>query len=589
MRKVKLSTASQPGSVLDIDRLVETRLLIQGGSGSGKSTLARRILEQTVGQLQQIVIDPEGEFSTLRKVGDYLLCAKDGDVPTDIKSASLLARRIRQTGVSAIIDIYELNALHRQAFTKAFLEGLIAAPKKYWRESLLFIDETHKFAPKSRSSICTEAVQDVADRGRKRKLCLICATHRQSKLHNDVIAELHNRMVGQTGLKNDLRSLADEMGLSYTEGRKALVDLSPGQFWSFGPAIAPEYTLFRASKTKTQAATADTQTVKASASLSKVIESLADLPMQAAKAAQTLADMKGEVVALKKQLRVADKPQSVNAIVPADVRKYDATVSRLRGAMETLMQFIIEINAKDFTAKIGDVDPDDIEKAIKSAMDQATKLIEAKLNDRNKAISAIQTEGRRIVNRIQRLVEKDDVKIAVSVTHNEPFTVTPAPPRIARGNGADTSAGLAKGERIVLIAIAQHDSGVDREQVTILTGYKTSTRNAYIQRLQVAGLIDIGPPIVATQDGIDVLPADFEPLPTGDDLRDYWLNKLPQGERAVLVPVIDVYPAGISRDQLSVETGYKTSTRNAYIQRLQTRKLVTVRGSEITAHDQLFK
>lgn len=53
------------GSPIDLPRLLETRLLIQANSGGGKSWALRRLLEQTTDQVQQIVIDPEGEFASL--------------------------------------------------------------------------------------------------------------------------------------------------------------------------------------------------------------------------------------------------------------------------------------------------------------------------------------------------------------------------------------------------------------------------------------------------------------------------------------------------------------------------------------------
>ncbi|MEP7005120.1 MAG: DUF87 domain-containing protein, partial [Sphingomonas bacterium] len=50
---------------VDLEELLATRLLVQGNSGSGKSHLLRRMLERSAGQVQQIVIDPEGDFVTL--------------------------------------------------------------------------------------------------------------------------------------------------------------------------------------------------------------------------------------------------------------------------------------------------------------------------------------------------------------------------------------------------------------------------------------------------------------------------------------------------------------------------------------------
>src|SRR6266576_5828106 len=86
---------------LDLPTLLDTRLLVQANSGGGKSWLLRRLLEQSQGKVQQIVIDLEGEFATLREKYDYILAAKGGDTPADPRSAALLARKILELNVSA--------------------------------------------------------------------------------------------------------------------------------------------------------------------------------------------------------------------------------------------------------------------------------------------------------------------------------------------------------------------------------------------------------------------------------------------------------------------------------------------------------
>ena len=50
---------------VDLEELLATRLLVQGNSGSGKSHLLRRLLEESAGMVQQVVVDPEGDFVSL--------------------------------------------------------------------------------------------------------------------------------------------------------------------------------------------------------------------------------------------------------------------------------------------------------------------------------------------------------------------------------------------------------------------------------------------------------------------------------------------------------------------------------------------
>ena len=55
------------GTYLDLPRLIDTRLLVQANSGGGKSWLLRRLLEQSHGKVQHIVLDLDGAFTILSK------------------------------------------------------------------------------------------------------------------------------------------------------------------------------------------------------------------------------------------------------------------------------------------------------------------------------------------------------------------------------------------------------------------------------------------------------------------------------------------------------------------------------------------
>src|SRR4051812_44435305 len=88
-------------SMLDLEELLATRLLVQGNSGSGKSHLLRRLLEQSAGWVQQVIIDPEGDFVTL--ADRYGHVAIEGER----SEAELLgiAARVRQHRVSCVLSL----------------------------------------------------------------------------------------------------------------------------------------------------------------------------------------------------------------------------------------------------------------------------------------------------------------------------------------------------------------------------------------------------------------------------------------------------------------------------------------------------
>lgn len=155
----------------------------------------------------------------------------------------------------------------------------------------------------------------------------------------------------------------------------------------------------------------------------------------------------------------------------------------------------------------------------------------------------------------------------------------------ANGNGA---AHLPPGEKAVLIAAAQFGT-VEREQLTVLTGYKRSSRDAYIQRLREKGLIVVnGGSVEPTDAGLAALPLDYEPLPSGHELQDFWRARLPEGERRVLDVLISAYPASVARPDIDAATGYQRSSRDAYLQRMKAKRLWESDGSGVRASEALF-
>src|SRR5581483_7523640 len=87
------------------------RMLREGGDRPGKrqSWLIRLLAEQLFGKVQVILIDPEGEFASLREKFDYVLVGKGGETPADPRSAALLAHKLLEVKASAVCDLYEMK------------------------------------------------------------------------------------------------------------------------------------------------------------------------------------------------------------------------------------------------------------------------------------------------------------------------------------------------------------------------------------------------------------------------------------------------------------------------------------------------
>lgn len=293
-------------ATIDLQKLIDTRLLVQANSGGGKSWLLRKILEESNGKVQQIVLDLEGEFSTLREKGDYLLVGNEGDIPTDIKSASLLVKKLLELNISAIIDLYELKHHERITYVKRFLDAMINAPKSLWHPCIIVVDESHIFAPEKGNSEALSSVIELCTRGRKRGYCAILATQRLSKLHKDAAAECNNKLIGRTGLDVDMKRAYDELGFNNKEQLLSLRNLEAGEFYSFGPAISQQVQKIKVGKVKTshpksgggELLVTPPPTSKIKSMLSKLVE----IPKEAQTELLELIDYKKEVTKLRTDL-----------------------------------------------------------------------------------------------------------------------------------------------------------------------------------------------------------------------------------------------------------------------------------------------
>jgi hypothetical protein len=233
--------ASGEAVTLDLEELLSTRLLVQGNSGSGKSHLLRRLLEQSARWVQQVVVDPEGDFVTLAdRHGHLVLDVAEHNEASLIRAAEL-ARRHR---VSVVLNLENVEVEEQLRCAAAFLSGLFEADRDCWTPAMVVVDEAQLFAPAAGGEVSDEArrlslgaMTNLMCRGRKRGLAGVIATQRLAKLAKNVAAEASNFMMGRTFLDIDMARAADLLGM---ERRQAEMfrDLPRGQFVALGPAVS---------------------------------------------------------------------------------------------------------------------------------------------------------------------------------------------------------------------------------------------------------------------------------------------------------------------------------------------------------------
>lgn len=534
---------------LDVATLIDTRLLINAASGGGKSYLLRRIIELLASRVQVIIIDPEGEFASLREKFDMLLVGKGGEIEPEIRTARALARKLAELRVSAIIDLYDIGDWStRAAYVAPFIDGLMTLPKALYHPMLVAIDEAHRFAPEgeagkagSPTSASRAAIRAMMSAGRKRAICGALATQRMSKMDKDSIADAKNLMIGGQTLDIDMRRSADILGMD-KDGRLSLRDMVPGEFWAFGPALPRGVNNFIVDPVITTHPKAGQRHLlevpPASKSIQAIVASLADLPQKSVEDATALEGAQAEIKRLRLENAEARKElggwmaeatrQPAEIRVPAiEAGALSALGELVKRAEWTAGQMVDgQRLAAEHIGRLADMasEYNAARDGIQRMLDQAQALLAAKpSNGKGIYPTAYGSRGRQ-----------------PSLGTLERPANFPAMP------DAPSGATLNKSARAVLTILAQRGLRTKR-QVAIQSGYAMNG-GAFISTLKA--LADLGYTYKHENGALEITnlgrkalgPVDA--LPIGQAIREYWLvhPSLTLVARACLRVLMDKHP-----------------------------------------------
>lgn len=569
---------------------LDSHLGVLGKTGSGKSFTVRALVERLLDDGRRVcILDYTGVWSGLRssangKKGAYpvvIFGGEHADVPLTEHAGPAIAKLVAGGNRPCIIDVDGMTVGAQQRFVTAFLEELYRLNSKPLH---LVLEEIDEFAPQT-GAPGTErmlgAVARIFQRGRRKGFRAIAITQRPANVHKRVLAQCNAMIALRLVAPQDRKAIADWIkGHGDDELGRQVIDSLPklgrGEGWVWAPEVdVLERVKFPPIKTfDSMRAPADGEVVEpaswAAVDLDAVKTELADAVAEAE--ANDPKKLKAQVADLSRRLADADKKRPGPA--PATpVREPDDQVLR--------------------------------RPAVKAAIAEA-----AAAGEQRGEVRAHKTLVQRMKAGIGRILSGAAVEAIDEIAGPTPAAPA-APPRTAaqaavvqtarvithsiwnaamNGLAGDQSGGLAAGEKKVLAAIAQYPNGIRREQLTVLTGYKKSSRDTYIQRLRAAAYILVeGDKVIAMPEGIAVLGDDYEPPLFGKALREQVMTRLAEGERKVLEAVIAGHPGAVDRAEIDAATGYKKSSRDTYIQRLRARELVEVlAGGAVKASDNLF-
>lgn len=582
----KLHISEELSLPLDI---ITMRTALYGDSGAGKTTFARLLAEKVDASHHRFcAIDLKNDWYGLKSSADgesaglpvVVFGGPRGDVKLfdDAAAAVSLAQTIASIDQSVIVDLDGMSRTRQEKFLAPFLDSLYESNR---RPLLLFCDEADRYAPQKPMSqeaiMSLSSSEDIARRGRKRGIGSFWLTQRTAVLNKNVSEFANLTAVFRTPGEKDLKELEDRVGrIADKETVKEVMRLAPGLadgqaiFLSAHPKLRPFMPhpvkpiqlpmpwTFDSSATPSVGQRKREPKVLAQADLAAIESRMAKQVEQAK--ANDPAQLKRRITELERQLAARPKEQ-----------------------VEKTVEKIVEVPV----LKNGQLDRTE---KIAGRLEQAFDKLTAQAD----ALKTESAELRRLIApaAAPRPAPTPITRIAVGprITATVPTRLMKQLPATGENGAAEVGRG---GLRRILIALAQRQ-GLTNRQIGVRAGLSSGsgTFATYMGKARSEGWItDEGDKRYVTEAGVAAL-GDYEPLPSGSALLNYWLaHQGNSGAARMLTALAQVYPDALTNEQIGEAAGisHVSGTFATYMGKLRTLELIQSAGRGLSkASDELF-
>ncbi len=602
MKDEKISFAKDVETGKDITTtikdIIANRILWEGDSGSGKSHGMVGMIEKTDGLAQRIIIDPEGEYFPLKDNFQFLLIGQKTEQVTPNVVLNLndvyvdkLVKKLIEISSDAIIDLSE-NAGEATHFLKIFQIAVFKYAKLMKRPLLIFVDEGQIFAPEKGQGKeeSLKAMKELAKRGRKRGIGLICGTQAIADFSKDVVRQLRTRFIGNCTYDNDVKAAAHFLGFG-KEREPELREL----------AGEDQHHFFVSGKGIRVAGERPKQVIKIEANENKT--KLYDFDFN-------------------KNFKLKERDAAVMSELAANFNEIPQLIDEELSEKETLQKnnFEFKKQLQEQKIKINQLerqqpkqDPQAIEKAYNDGYSKAlrhTKLqYDKKLDEAQKLINILSHKLGSISHKAKELLEhtvlpgqtkieipelEQPKPIEIKQTIPTPIKTTVSP--ISDSPTVITNSDqiqLGRCETMCLTALAQRGKASSKVQIATLAGYsfKSGGFNNAISRLKSCGYINNqGTDLEITQEGLNII-GDYTPIPEDhDSLLAAWKSKLARCPATLLEIICKAYPDEITKETLALESHYSSGSGgfNNGISKLNSLGLITRSNGNLKASAEMF-
>lgn len=561
------------------DGALAQHIAVLGKTGSGKSSAMRGLTEGLLDRGEPVcIIDPKGDWWGIKLARDgkrpgypvVIFGGEHADVPINAHSGAAVAELFATGNRPCLIDLGGWMVGERTRFWIDFSSTLFKTTRGLrW----LVIDEVHNFAPKGKimdpdSGKALHWTNRLASEGRGKGLQMIFASQRPQKVHNDTLTSAETLIAMRVLHPADRGAVSDwvkgcgdlELGAKVLN---SLAQMNRGEGWVWSPEIGfgPERVKFPMFKT---------------------YDSFRPQTAEDAKHLKGWAEVDLEDI----KTRFAAVVHEVEANDPKLLRRRIAELEREQAKPRELV-----------------VDVDALEQARLAGYAAALQAVQPIADRLETLATGLLETAQGLTADLGKLatLKKSSQTAQMAVPERPAPGATTHPPKrhsafkTAKSSPAPDGTGTQVGNsglRRILVALAQRPAGLTARQIGVRAGMssKSGTFSTYVSRARGEGWIDGDRSCIQITDrGIAAL-GDYDPLPTGRDLLEYWLRELGEsGQGRLLRSIAEAYPKAITKAQAAAGAGLadNSGTFSTYISRLRSLELISGRG-EFTASAELF-
>ena len=629
--------------------MVTETFAILANKGRGKTNVAVRMTEQLHrAGLPVVVLDVKGDWWGIRSSADgkgpglpFIIFGGDhADVPLEPTAGQLLADLIVDERVPAVLDLSHMSKTKARQFASDFAERL------YFRNRdplHVVIDEADVLIPQRASAETARligAMEDIAKRGRGRGIGLTIATQRGQEVAKSVLELVETvLLLGITGkrtidaVRDWISVNADNDDVAARDVIASLPSLPVGEGWVWSPAFLR--TVKRVQFLLCE--TFDSHATPKPGQVRRVPKSRADIDLDAlgAEIAATVqrakdADpraLRAEVDRLRKSLTAAE---SANADLSARNNDYQEWITKKSRENDELRNENASVHERlaylETHGGLSKTDRNFIY-SVASQMHRDAASLQA-ISERLREIAQkTQDEGQPVRSARAEVIAPSPIE--------KPVAIGPAPEQADRridrraagqtgrktsrevaeqairdrkqpgtwqGAAARSSTARSDGERPQFRAGAQRMlESLGRMAPLRLTKaqwgtvarmkHTSGTFSTYLGELRRAGLVEENSAgFTLTDAGFEYLGGRPAPM-TADELQEHYLSILRSGAARMLQAIMDAYPSGLTKDEISQATGITATsgTFSTYLGELRRNGLVEQTGSGYTATDILMR